>query len=354
MALFESLFDILYLSLVIALAIQLVLQDDKRARVFGVMGLVLGIGDAFHLLPRVISYWSAAGFAGNAAMLSWGKAVTSVTMTIFYLLYFHFLKMQTGDKAKYKSYLMYGLAALRIALIAMPQNQWGTLPGDYTFAILRNIPFAIMGLLLVIWSYRQRRAEGIKYMALLISLSFIFYLPVVLWVNTWPLIGILMMPKTAAYFLIVYLGYRRFMAQFSIRRIAEMAFVYLVFGLAAGIFFREFSKAYDFAGTTALANMHGHLLMLGTVALLLMYVLTVVLNQKNPQLVDKLKRPLLIWHSGLSLTVIMMMIKGIIEVLGYSYYGAIVAAVAGIAGIGHILLGIALLLSTKLLIAARY
>ncbi|PID81171.1 MAG: beta-carotene 15,15'-monooxygenase [Clostridiales bacterium] len=354
MALFESIFDILYLSLVIALAVQLVLQNDRRAKLFGLMGLVLGIGDAFHLLPRVISYWSATGFAGNAALLSWGKLVTSLTMTLFYLLYFHFLRQQTADKSKLKLYLIYGLALLRIVLTLLPQNQWGTMPGDYTFAILRNIPFAAMGLLLIIWSYQQRKAEGIKHMALLISLSFIFYLPVVLWVNMIPMMGVLMMPKTVAYFLIVYLGYRRFMPKFSVRNVAEMAFVYLIFGLAAGIFFREFSKAYDFSGSSSLANMHGHLIALGVIGLLIVYALLIVLQPKNPQLVKKMKLPLLLWHIGLSISVIMMMIKGMIEVLGYHYYGAIVAAVAGTAGIGHIVLGVALILSLKVVVGARY
>ncbi len=354
MALFESIFDILYLSFVIGLAIQLLMQADKRAKMFGVMGLLLGVGDAFHLLPRVISYWSATGFAGNAALLSYGKAVTSLTMTLFYLLYYYFLKRQTGDFSKFKDFLMIGLGALRIILILMPQNEWGTLPGNYTFAILRNIPFALMGLLLIVWSYQRRRVEGLSYMATLISLSFLFYLPVVLWVNDFPALGALMMPKTVAYFLIVYLAYRRFMADFSVRRIAEMAFVYLIFGLAAGVFFREFSKAYRFTADSALSNMHGHLIMLGAFGLMMVYVLLVILNQKNPQLLARLKRPLMLWHIGLSLTVIMMMIKGMIEVLGYNYYGAIVAAVSGVAGIGHILLATALVLSTKLIVTANY
>ncbi len=354
MALFESVFDILYLSLVIALAIQLTLQTDKRAKMFGIMGIVLGLGDTFHLLPRIISHWSTLGFAGNAALLSWGKAVTSVGMTLFYLLYYRFLKMQMANKNKYKDYLIYGLTIIRIVLIAMPQNQWGTLPGSYTFAILRNIPFAIMGLLLIVWSHQNRQADGIKHMALLISLSFIFYIPVVLWVDVVPLLGALMIPKTIAYFLIVYFGYRRFMPEFSIRRLAEQAFVYLIFGLAAGVFFREFSKAYDFSATTVLSKIHVHLLVLGVVGSLILYGLMIVLQPKNPNLINKLKLPLTIWNAGLTLMIVMMLLKGIIEVLGSNYFNTPVAAVAGIAGIGHVLLAIGLVMTSKLFVSTRY
>ena len=83
MAIFESLFDLLYLGLVLALGIRLLVERQKTAKLFGVMAIILGLGDAFHLLPRIIAHLSPLGFEGHAFALSWGQFITSITMTIF-------------------------------------------------------------------------------------------------------------------------------------------------------------------------------------------------------------------------------------------------------------------------------
>ncbi|WP_459130165.1 hypothetical protein [Guggenheimella bovis] len=74
--------------------------------------------------------------------------------------------------------------------------------------IYRNIPFLLLGILLIIWSYKERTKEGLHHMWWLILLSFLFYVPVVLWSQKYPVVGALMMPKTVAYFMIVYLGFK--------------------------------------------------------------------------------------------------------------------------------------------------
>ena len=48
MAIFESLFDVTYLSLVIGLGVRLLLEKTKGAKLFGIMAILLGMGDAFH------------------------------------------------------------------------------------------------------------------------------------------------------------------------------------------------------------------------------------------------------------------------------------------------------------------
>ncbi len=353
MALFESLFNILYLSFVIGLGIHLVFQDDNGAKLFGFMGILLGLGDSFHLIPRVISHWSLGGFEANAFILSWGKAITSVTMTIFYLLYYYFLRRQSRDKNKIKDYLVYGLVIIRIALIMLPQNEWGTMPGNYIFSILRNIPFAILGILLIVWSYKYRNVKGLKYMGTLISLSFLFYAPVVLWVNEVPMLGAFMIPKTVAYFLIVYMGYKNFVPKFGIKRIVESSFVYLIFGLSAGVFYREFSKAYNFSGASDLGKIHVHIITLGVVSLLILYIAAVLLLKSNPNLMQALRLPLSFWNFGLAITVAIMIIRGMIQILDPQTTDVPSAAISGMAGIGHIILGLGMVLSFRVLVKAR-
>ncbi len=354
MAVFESIFNILYLTVVIGLGIHLTLQKNTDAKLFGVMGIVLGLGDSFHLVPRIISYWSEGGFAANEFILSWGKAITSITMTFFYLLYYYFLKQQSGEKSLTKDILMYSLVVARIAITLMPQNEWGTLPGSYPYAIARNIPFAIIGILLVVWSYQYRKLKGIKYMPTLIAFSFLFYAPVVLWVDVVPAIGALMIPKTIAYFLIVYLGYIRLMPKFDLRRIVETSFVYLIFGLFAGIFYREFTKIYDFTGYSSLNIIHSHVIVLGVVGLLALFSIMYLLKEKNPKLINSMKRPFHIFNMGLVLMVTMFILKGMIDVLGSHYTSVNMAMIRGFSGVSHILLGVGMILSFRVIMKAEY
>ncbi len=77
----------------------------------------------------------------------------------------------------------------------IPQNNWGGTE-NFSMAIIRNIPFTIMGILLILWTYKNRKTEGLEGMSVLIFLSFLFYIPVVLWSRKIPAVGALMMPKT--------------------------------------------------------------------------------------------------------------------------------------------------------------
>ena len=342
MGLGESIFDLFYLVGVVSLGVMLLLEKDKSAKIFGTMAVLLGAGDAFHLVPRVMAHWYPDGFAHYAAALSWGQAITSVTMTVFYLLFFYYYRRQSGDKSQGKFYTIWALALARIALSVMPQNNWGTAEGDYTWAILRNIPFAIMGILLIIWSWQARQKKGMNNMALWIALSFLFYAPVVLWVNVVPALGALMIPKTIAYVMVVVTGYRAFASKFSAQSLLKYSFVSLILGLAGGVFFREFTKLFDYSANTFLGKIHVHTLVLGFIGFALAYLLTMALQKYDQKLIDKLKRPTRIWLAGLAMTVVFMWLHGIIEVTGGHYGSFPVAALSGLAGIGHIHLAVGL------------
>jgi len=87
-ALMESLFDIIYLVFVISMGFYLIVKNNKNtnSRLFGIMAVILGFGDAFHLVPRILALNTTNGFEVYRNSLGIGKAVTSVTMTIFYII----------------------------------------------------------------------------------------------------------------------------------------------------------------------------------------------------------------------------------------------------------------------------
>ncbi len=212
-AIMETLFDIWYLTTVITLGVLMIRQGPSGSlrRGFGTMAVVLGCGDAFHLLPRAWALWNG-GLEAHAASLGFGKLVTSVTMTIFYLLLYVLWKKRYNVRDNRTLDAAVGLlAGVRVLLCLFPQNQWLSPHPSLAWGIGRNIPFALLGILMIVLFYRKAagdRDPAMKWMWLAISLSFGFYLPVVLWSDAFPLVGTLMIPKTLAYVWIVWMGWK--------------------------------------------------------------------------------------------------------------------------------------------------
>ncbi len=122
------------------------------------------------------------------------------------------------------------------------------------------------------------------------------------------------------------------------KRLYTAALVYLVFGLLAGVYYRELTKANDFTGDTQLATLHTHLLTLGTIIFLVVLVLEKVFTlSASPKLFNWF---FWVYNAGLALTLVMMTVNGTLRVLGTTTG----AAVSGIAGMGHIILSAGLIL----------
>lgn len=199
-ALPESIFDICYLVFAIVSGILLLKKSKGRkyVRIFGIMTLLLGCGDALHLVPRVLNYWTDGDYT---AALGIGKLVTSITMTLFYILIEYARRDRykiAGEKGVLASVWILGI--IRIALCCFPQNGWTSAEPSLLWGILRNIPFALLGILtVVLWLRSAKNDKPLKLMWLAITLSFLFYIPVVLFAQTMPIIGMLMLPKTCMY-----------------------------------------------------------------------------------------------------------------------------------------------------------
>ena len=123
--------------------------------------------------------------------------------------------------------------------------------------------------------------------------------------------------------------------------------VYGVLGLIGGVFYREFIKLNGFSTYTSLSVVHTHYFMLGMMFFLILALLEMNLHFMN----DRTKRYVFFYHLGLNLTVIMLMIRGVIQVVYLnSLTTALNVVIAGIAGIGHLILGISL---TMILISIK-
>ena len=118
------------------------------------------------------------------------------------------------------------------------------------------------------------------------------------------------------------------------KRYINYSIVYAVLALVGGVFYREFTKMNYYTGWTTLSVVHTHYFILGMMFFLILGLVSMNINLKINQAV-------LFYNIGLNLTAIMLVVRGIVQVLDLN---VVSAAISGIAGIGHIILGVSLIL----------
>ncbi len=149
-AIVETLFDAVYLISVITIGIIMIRgsKGNHQFRLLGWMAVVLGVGDSFHLVPRALALCTT-GLENYTVPLGVGKWITSVTMTVFYVLLYYVWRQRYQIKGKQGlTAAMYILAGLRIILCMMPQNRWLSAEAPLSWGIYRNIPFALLGFIM--------------------------------------------------------------------------------------------------------------------------------------------------------------------------------------------------------------
>ena len=199
----ESIFDIGYLLFAIILGFKMISCREKSGRYMGLATLVLGFGDAFHLIPRVLNYFVSSDFT---MALGIGKLITSITMTVFYILIYRvWLGVYGEEENKKLSICLYVIAIIRILLCLMPQNNWTGNDSPMEWGIIRNIPFLLIGMIVILLYFKKKNDdESLKLIWLYVLLSFLFYIPVATVVSYMPMLGMLMLPKTVCYMLMVW------------------------------------------------------------------------------------------------------------------------------------------------------
>ena len=124
------------------------------------------------------------------------------------------------------------------------------------------------------------------------------------------------------------------------KRYVNLSLLYAVLAMAGGVFYREFTRFHDFTAKTALGVVHTHYFLLGMVLFLLLLVVEKSFAFTGPGT----GRILLAYQIGLNLTALMLAVRGVTQVLEAPLSSGMSAAISGVAGIGHILLGISLVL----------
>ena len=161
-----------------------------------VMTFLLAGGDAFHLIPRIISNlnpkWEKKRF-----WLGLGNLISSITMTLFYVALAYVMDSYQPDlMPQIIITILIVLSVIRICLCAFPANNWFGDGGNLKWRLYRNFPFLGIGIITVIYLvtlYRQ------WLLAALVIVSFACYMVTVMGVKKNPKLGMMMIPKTICY-----------------------------------------------------------------------------------------------------------------------------------------------------------
>ena len=127
-------------------------------------------------------------------------------------------------------------------------------------------------------------------------------------------------------------------------------FIYLILALIGGVFYREFTKAFEFTGKTTLSIVHVHFFVLGVVLFLIIAILNHLINLEQNK---GFKVFLILYNFSLPFIAVMFLTRGIIQVLDLSLSPAINSMISGIAGVSHFMLGESLIFLFVLLIKSQ-
>lgn len=130
----------------------------------------------------------------------------------------------------------------------------------------------------------------------------------------------------------------------TVRSLFWSAAAWTLIGLISGLGYREVTRHEGFEGRTQLAVAHTHALALGTLVLLVVLMLERVFRLSE-QRSGRWFVP--VWNVGLGLTVTMLVLKGYLQVVGSELVhpeAASSKAMAGVSGLGHIILSVGFVL----------
>ncbi len=237
----EIAFNIAYLIGVWWLVIQMARRREEvpvedrpvAMRVMAAFAL-LALGDSGHVGFRVLAY-ALGGLETQpnvlgvpVSLVGLGALATAITVTLFYVV------MLDIWRVRFRRRLFYVLsaeglsvgasgaagaigaalllaAAARLILMTFPANEWHRVVPPQPWSLIRNLPLAALGLgvaALILYDARQHDDRLFARIGIAILFSYACYIPVILFVQQAPAVGMLMIPKTLAYVAIAVWVYR--------------------------------------------------------------------------------------------------------------------------------------------------
>ncbi len=216
-------FNITYLIIVWGLVIAMIVNRDRVApedrRAAGLVTwafALLALGDTGHVGFRVLAYslgsleTTVVVFRYQIGLVGFGALSTAITVTVFYMLMVALWRERFDQKYGWFGNLLLGAGIFRLAFLLLPLNDWSSVVPPQPWSTVRNLPLMLMGLGVAYLILRDGRRAGDRtftWIGIMILVSYACYIPVILFVQQAPLVGMLMIPKTIAYVAIGFLAY---------------------------------------------------------------------------------------------------------------------------------------------------
>ena len=170
----------------------------------------MALGDTGHVGFRIVAY-ALGGLEKNGLLVGIGALATAITVTFFYVILLFIWRLRFNKKFGVFEYVILLSVPVRMIVMCLPQNDWGNSVPPAFWGIFRNVFLVILGVGVLFLYLRDSKIAGDRLfnkIGVCISLSFLFYAPVILFARSFPLIGMLMIPKTIMYIVIQVLAYR--------------------------------------------------------------------------------------------------------------------------------------------------
>lgn len=219
----EIIFNITYLVVIWGLVIAMLLRRDELPPAQRRMSdwitaafALLALGDTGHVGFRVWAYAlggleSRISLIGNSiSLVGAGALMTAVNVTLFYMLMLEVWRLRFRRQYGTFEYFLLIAGATRLYMLTLSINDWWRVVPDQPWSTIRNIPLMIQGLGLAYIILRDAIAKHdttFRWIGICILISYACYIPVILFVQQAPMIGMLMIPKTMAYVAIGFLAY---------------------------------------------------------------------------------------------------------------------------------------------------
>ena len=171
---------------------------------------LLALGDTGHVGLRVVAF-ARGGLEANPILVGAGAFSTAFTVTLFYMLMVEAWRLRFQKALGWFGRFLLGVGLVRLVVLMFPQNQWAQVVAPYNWSLLRNSFLVIQGLGvmgLILRDSAQANDYAFTWIGTMIAISYLFYAPVILWVQWVPMLGMLMIPKTCAYLGVAFIAYR--------------------------------------------------------------------------------------------------------------------------------------------------
>jgi hypothetical protein len=220
----EVSFNVSYLIVIWGLVIAMIRRqpdvpeaDKPVSKLFIWAFALLALGDTGHVGFRVLAYamdglgTTVSLFGREVGLVGLGALSTAVTVTLFYVLLLAAWHHRFDKPYGWFGALLLVFTVARFVIMLFPQNQWNSDVPPQPWSIIRNLPLTVLGLGVAYLMLRDALANhdnAFKWIGIMILVSYAMYLPVILFVQSVPMIGMLMIPKTLAYVAIGFIAFR--------------------------------------------------------------------------------------------------------------------------------------------------